>query len=125
MDIHAHFDHYNINVADLEKSIEFYRKALGLRKISQISHPMDEYKIVFMSNPGETFKLELTWLHDHPQPYDLGEGEFHLCMRVEGDYDEVREYHRQMGCICFENHDMGLYFIADPDGYWTEILPVK
>ena len=28
-----------------------------------------------------------------------------------------------MGCIVFENHAMGLYFIADPDGQWIEILP--
>ncbi|MBE6823573.1 MAG: lactoylglutathione lyase, partial [Ruminococcaceae bacterium] len=27
-----------------------------------------------------------------------------------------------MGCICYENHDMDLYFISDPDGYWLEIL---
>ena len=30
-----------------------------------------------------------------------------------------------MGCICYENHDMGLYFISDPDDYWIEVLPVK
>lgn len=30
-----------------------------------------------------------------------------------------------MGCICFENKDMGIYFIADPDNYWIEILPSK
>jgi len=28
-----------------------------------------------------------------------------------------------MGCICFENHGMGIYFIEDPDGYWIEIIP--
>jgi lactoylglutathione lyase len=30
-----------------------------------------------------------------------------------------------MGCICYENKDMGIYFIIDPDGYWIEILPNK
>ena len=49
----------------------------------------------------------------------------HLCMRVAGDYDAVREYHRALGCICYENHEMGLYFINDPDDYWIEILPAK
>ena len=58
-------------------------------------------------------------------PYELGENESHLCLRVAGDYDAVREYHRAMGCVCFENHDMGLYFIHDPDDYWIEVLPVK
>ena len=41
------------------------------------------------------------------------------------DYDAVREYHRALGCICYENHEMGLYFINDPDDYWIEILPLK
>ena len=45
-------------------------------------------------------------------------------MRVEGDYDEVRKYHKEMGCVCYENTSMGLYFINDPDDYWIEILPV-
>ena len=30
-----------------------------------------------------------------------------------------------MGCICFENRDMGVYFIEDPDGYWIEIVPQR
>ena len=30
-----------------------------------------------------------------------------------------------MGCICFENPAMGIYFISDPDGYWVEIIPAK
>ena len=71
------------------------------------------------------FLLELTWLRDHTQPYELGENESHLCLRVEGDYDEVRKFHKEMGCVCFENTAMGLYFINDPDDYWIEILPVK
>ena len=69
--------------------------------------------------------LELTWLRDHAEAYELGENESHLCIRVEGDYDEVRKFHKEMGCVCFENEAMGLYFINDPDDYWIEILPVK
>ena len=30
-----------------------------------------------------------------------------------------------MGCVCFENPDMGIYFIEDPDGYWIEIVPER
>ena len=33
------------------------------------------------------------------------------------------EKHKAMGCICFENPAMGIYFISDPDGYWIEIVP--
>lgn len=76
--------------------------------------------------PGCTgFSLELTWLRDHTDAYELGENESHLCLRVAGDYDEVRKFHKEMGCVCFENEQMGLYFINDPDDYWIEILPLK
>jgi len=125
MEIKSHFNHVNINVTDLDRSMKFYKEALGLEKTGEINHPEGAFKIVYLSRPGEQFRLELTLLRDHPQPYELGENESHLAMTVEGDYDEIREYHRQMGCICFENHEMGLYFINDPDDYWIEILKTK
>jgi lactoylglutathione lyase len=124
MDIKAHFDHVNFNVTDLDRSIKFYNEALGFVKLKEIDHPDGAFKIVFVGTPDQKFRLELTWLRDHPQPYELGENESHLAVRVEGDYDAIREYHRQMGCICYENHEMGLYFIHDPDDYWIEILKV-
>ena len=39
------------------------------------------------------------------------------------DYDAYHALHEEMGCIVKENPRMGLYFIADPDGCWIEILP--
>ena len=125
MNIKSHFAHVNFNVTDLERSMKFYKEALGLEKTGEIRHPEGAFIIVYLSRPGESFKLELTWLRDHEGPYDLGENESHLAMTVEGDYDKIREYHREMGCICFENHEMGLYFIHDPDDYWIEILRDK
>lgn len=125
MEIKSHFDHFNINVSDLERSTDFYRQALNLEPVGEISHPEGNFIIRYLSCPGETFKLELTWLRDHAGSYELGDNESHLCMRVEGNYDKVRAFHREMGCICFENEEMGLYFIHDPDDYWIEILPVK
>ena len=68
--------------------------------------------------------LELTWLRDHPQKYDLGECEFHLALRAE-DYEADHAKHAAMGCICFENPAMGIYFVTDPDGYWIEIIPTR
>ena len=123
---YARFDHFNFNVADLEKSIAFYADALGLTPCGEIVHPDGDFKIVYLGDGQTDFRLELTWLRDHAAtPYELGENESHLCMRVAGDYDAIREYHREMGCVCYENLDMGLYFINDPDDYWIEILPVK
>ena len=125
MEIKAKFDQFNFNVTDLNRSIEFYQKALNLTEKSRINAPDGSFIIVYLTDSSTNFLLELTWLKDHPQPYELGECEFHLCMRVDGDYDAMRAYHKEMGVVCFENTDMGLYFIEDPDGYWIEILPLK
>ena len=69
-------------------------------------------------------QLELTWLADRAEAYDLGENEFHLAFTVD-DYAAAHALHKEMGCICFENEAMGIYFIADPDGYWLEIVPAR
>lgn len=123
MKVKGKFDHYNINVHNLDKSIEFYAKALDLTVHHSVNGPEGAFKLVYLTDRVSPFLLELTWLSDHTEPYELGENETHLCIRVGEDYDKVREFHREMGCICYENHDMGLYFISDPDGYWIEILP--
>ena len=125
MEVKGRFDHFNFNVLDLDKSIRFYEKALGLKEVRRMEAPDGSFILVYMGEEKTGFLLELTWLRDREEPYDLGEGEFHLCMRVPGNYDAVRAYHKQMDCVCYENTDMGLYFINDPDGYWIEILPER
>lgn len=125
MEIKARFDHFNVNVTNLERSIAFYQKALGLHEVRRKEAADGSYILVFMADDVTGFRLELTWLRDHQEPYELGDNESHLCLRVEGDYDEARRFHKEMGCVCFENDVMGLYFIHDPDDYWIEVLPVK
>lgn len=125
MEIKSKFDHYNFNVLDLEKSIAFYEKALGLKVARQKKADDGSFILTYLTDGSTGFSLELTWLRDWKEPYNLGDNEMHLCVRVDGNYDEVREFHREMGCICFENKSMGLYFINDPDDYWIEILPAK
>nr|WP_297168843.1 VOC family protein [uncultured Dysgonomonas sp.] len=124
MKIVSRFDHFNINVTNLERSIEFYQKALGLSELRRKEASDGSFILVYLSDGVSPFSLELTWLRDHPEAYELGENESHLCFRVQGDYDEVRKYHKEMNCVCFENDKMGLYFINDPDDYWIEILPL-
>lgn len=125
MKINARFDHYNINVFDLEKSLEFYDKALGLKEVRRTEAPDGSFILAYLGDGQTDFTLELTWLRDWDRAYNLGDNEKHLCVRVPGDYDEVRAFHKEMGCVCYENIEMGLYFINDPDGYWIEILPLK
>ncbi len=114
--------HENYNVSYLEKSLKFYEEALGLHESRRIEN--ENFTIVYVKNESSTFELELTWLKDHPQKYDLGECEFHLAF-VTDDYEGAHKKHEGMGCICFENKEMGIYFIEDPDGYWLEIVPDK
>ena len=116
--------HENYNVFDLEKSLAFYREALGLTEKRRNTAADGSYIIVFVGNQASDFELELTWLRDQERPYDLGDCEFHLAFRVN-DFQEAHALHEKMNCICLENEEMGLYFIADPDGYWLEILPMK
>jgi len=125
MEIKARFDHFNVNVTDLERSIAFYQQALGLHESHRKEAEDGSFILVYMTDDVTGFRLELTWLRNHEEAYELGENESHLCFRVEGDYDEVRRFHKEMGCVCFENEAMGLYFIHDPDDYWIEILPLK
>lgn len=125
MEIKGRFDHFNINVLDLDRSIEFYQKALGLKEARRKVAANNEFILVYMTDEQTGFMLELTWLRDRRESYNLGDNESHLCFRVAGDYDKVREYHKEMGCVCYENTDMGLYFINDPDDYWIEILPLR
>ncbi len=125
MEIKSSYYHVNINVTNLERSIDFYNKSLGLSVDSRKDAEDGSFSLVYLRDSSSAMLLELTFLADHTQPYELGENESHICYYVEGDYDAIREYHRQMGCLCYENFDMGLYFIEDPDGYWIEILPAN
>ena len=116
--------HENYNVTDLDRSLAFYRQALGLTERRRKTAPDGSFVIVYVGNGETDFELELTWLREHSQPYDLGEQEFHLAFRTD-DFAAAHALHRQMNCICHENPAMGIYFIQDPDGYWLEIVPTR
>jgi lactoylglutathione lyase len=118
------FDHNNINVRDLDKSLKFYREALDLVEMRQMEPADKSFKLVFLGDGKSGHKLELTWLRDRAEPYNLGDNEFHLALVVD-DYEAAYKRHKQMGCVCYENPTMGIYFIEDPDGYWVEIVPER
>ena len=118
------FCHNNFNVLNLENSLEFYKKALGLKEVKRMNAEDGSFTLVYLGDGTTTHQLELTWLRDWDRPYNLGDNEFHLALEVE-DFDKAYELHKEMGCICFENKEMGIYFIADPDNYLIEIIPKK
>lgn len=116
--------HSNINVFDLDKSLKFYADALDMHEVSRKVAEDGSFILVYLSDGKSDYKLELTWLRDKKEPYNLGDNEIHIAFETE-DYEAAHKKHAEMGCICFENTAMGLYFITDPDGYWLEILPAK
>ena len=117
-------DHVNLNVVDLEKSLAFYDKALGLKLIRRTDAKDGSFALAFIGDGKSGFFIELTWLKDKEGSYELGDNETHIAFRPD-NYDEAYELHKQMGVICYENESMGLYFIEDPDGYWLEICPER
>ena len=117
----AQFVHYNFNVLDLDRSIHFYKTQLGLDVERRHKAEDGHFELVFLGDGTTGFQLELTWLRDWKEPYNLGDNEMHLAMRVP-DIEAARAFHREQGVICFENETMGIYFIEDPDGYWIEIV---
>ena len=118
------FVHNNFNVRDLDKSLQFYQEALGLTETRRIRPEDGSFEIVYLVDGQSEHLLELTWLRDWDRPYDLGDNEFHLALETD-DYAAAHQKHEKMGCICYENPGMGIYFIEDPDSYWIEIVPKR
>ncbi len=116
--------HTNFNVLDLERSITFYQQALGLQVVRRKKADDGSFELAFLSDDDGRYQLELTWLRDRSEPYDLGDNETHVCFQTN-DYAAAHALHAELDCICFENDAMGLYFINDPDGYWLEIVPQR
>lgn len=116
--------HTNVNVLNLARSIAFYQEALGLREVSTYEQPDGEFKLVYLSDEAGNYQIELTWLRDRKEAYNHGDNDLHLAFVVD-DFGAAYQKHKNMDCICFENKEMGIYFIKDPDGYWLEVIPEK
>ena len=115
------FAHNNFNVVDLEKSMKFYEEALNLKEVHRLENP--DFTLVYLGDGGNTpHELELTWIKGRTEKYTLGDDEPPTDIYTD-DYEGLHAKHKEMGCICYENEAMGIYFIVDPDGYWLEIIP--
>lgn len=116
--------HECIRVLDLDKSLAFYEKALGLKVIDRMGPDDGSWENVFIGNDESDFQMELTWNRGRTEPYNNGGRDTHLAFEVD-DIEAFRAVHEEMDCICFVNEKMGLYFIEDPDGCWLEIVPAR
>jgi len=118
--------HTCIRVKDLEKSLKFYKEALGLIETRRKDFPENKFTLVFLSDKDKNIEIELTYNYDQEKPYEIGNGFSHIAVGVE-DLEASRERHMEMGYQVTKL--MGLpgtpprfYFITDPDGYEIEVI---
>ncbi len=114
--------HTNFTVFDLQKSLAFYIEILGFQEMRRHEAPDGSYILVYLGDGTGGHQLELTWLKERKDPYQLGDNEIHFALTTN-DYDAVHAHHKALGLTLWENEAMGIYFVADPDGYWIEIVP--
>lgn len=118
--------HTCIRVMNLEKSIEFYSKALNFKEVNRKVFKEEKFTLVYMSDGVTGHELELTYNYDHVEPYEIGNGYSHLAVVVE-DLEKSHNQHKSMGYKVSKLSSLPgspprFYFILDPDGYSVEII---
>ena len=116
------FAHNCLKVVDLERSLAFYKDALGLEPVRRMRPSDEDIQLVFLSDGKSAHELELGCYDERTEPFDLGENEFHIAFRA-ADMEAAHALHESMGCICYDPATEPVYFIRDPDGYQIEIIP--
>lgn len=119
--------HIMIRVLNEERSIAFYKTALGLNVADRFG--FDGFTLIYLRNEENDFELELTVNHDRTKPYEHGDGYGHLAVTVLDldaahqhmaangiDPQPIKEFFREGALMA------RFFFIQDPDGYKTEIL---
>ncbi len=117
------FDHSNLHVMDLERSIKFYEEALDFTEITRLDTP--SFIFVYL---GDSYRsehvLELQLVKNRRAPYSLGDSNFHLAFTA-ANFKKAYNKHKKMNCIYKEYIEHGIYWIRDPDGYLIEVLSEK
>ncbi len=116
------FAHNCLKVLDLDRSLKFYKEALGLEPVRWMRPSDADIQLVFLSDGKSAHELELGCPAGREEPFDLGDNEFHIAFRT-GDMAAAHKLHESMGCICYDPETEPVYFIRDPDGYQIEIIP--
>lgn len=119
--------HTMIRVLDLERSIAFYRTALGVEVAARFE--FESFTLLYLRSEDSAFELELTTNRERQEPYSLGDGYGHLAVSVD---DLAAEHARLLDAglapdpikeLHHEGSLVGRYFfLTDPDGYRIEML---
>ena len=120
--------HTMLRVGDLDRSIDFYTKVLGMKLLRQKDYPDGKFTLAFVGYGEESdntvIELTYNWETDH---YDLGSGFGHIAIEVDDVYAAVDELRERGGKVIREAGPMNagttvIAFIEDPDGYQIELL---
>jgi lactoylglutathione lyase len=116
--------HTSITVRNMDESIEFYTKNLGMRLSRRREIPQNNAEIAFLEMDGTDHAIELTWWKDK-KDYLEGDQLDHIAFTVE-KLDEFVEEMRKRGVeIAREPYMLGssrIAFIKDPNGIWIELI---
>ena len=120
--------HTMIRVKDLDRSLEFYTKLLGMKELRKKDYPGGKFTLAFVGYGDEdsTAVIELTHNWD-TESYDLGDGYGHVALGVEDVYAACDEVRRRGGNVVRDAGPMKggtrvIAFVEDPDGYKIELV---
>lgn len=121
--------HTMVRVKDLEKSIDFYTRLLGMKLLRRLEYPDGKFTIAFVGyGPEETHAvLELTHNWEQETAYELGNGYGHIALGVRNIYDVCNELAANGAKIPrpagpMKHGTTVLAFVEDPDGYKIELI---
>jgi len=124
--------HTMIRVLDMDTSIDFYTRHLGMKVLRRTDYPEGKFTLVFVGYGDEATDtvLELTHNWDQDQPYDLGTGFGHLAVAVPDIYAACEAMEKEGVSIPRKPGPMKhgttvIAFIEDPDGYKIELIEKK
>ncbi len=124
--------HTMIRVFDLDKSINFYTRLLGMTLLRNQDYPSGEFTLAFVGYGDETDEtvIELTHNWGQKEPYALGEGFGHLAIGVPDIYASCERLEAEGVKIPrppgpMKHGGSVIAFVEDPDGYKIELIEKK
>ncbi|OIQ00515.1 MAG: lactoylglutathione lyase [Zetaproteobacteria bacterium CG2_30_46_52] len=123
--------HTMIRVGDLDKSIDFYTRILGMSLLRRSDYPEGKFTLAFVGYGEEDSNTVIELTHNwETHTYDLGNGFGHLALGVEDIYQVCEDIRQAGGVISREPGPMKhgttvIAFVKDPDGYAIELIEGK
>ncbi len=121
--------HTMIRVRDLDRSIDFYTRLLGMQVLRRKDYPGGKFTLAFVGygDEADNAVVELTYNWDQKEPYELGTGFGHLAIGVPDIYAACERLEQEGVSIPrppgpMKHGSSVIAFIEDPDGYKIELI---